>query len=131
MAKLLKTSFVVMMMGFAGAGPSLAQTLGSASAGQAVFADQCAGCHSNQPGVDGFGPSLAGVYGRMSGTAPLHVYSAAMKNAHVVWNAQNLNLFLQGPRKFVPGTAMPYAGLASAQARANVIAYLKSISPAG
>ncbi len=109
-------------------GSSLAQNTGTAAAGWVVFKNQCAGCHSNQVGVDQFGPSLAGVYGRMSGTAPLHRYSAAMKSAHIVWDAQSLNKFLENPRADIYGTTMPYRGLASATERANVIAYLKSIS---
>lgn len=29
--------------------------------GQDIFQAQCSACHSNQPGVNGIGPSLAGV----------------------------------------------------------------------
>ncbi|MDD2876679.1 MAG: c-type cytochrome [Acidiphilium sp.] len=106
-----------------------AQTMGNAAMGKQVYLHQCSGCHSNKPGVDRFGPTLAGVYGRMSGSAPLHHYSAAMKAAHIIWNNKTLNLFLQNPRDYVRGTVMPYRGLRSARARLNVIAYLKSISP--
>ena len=126
---MLKPAAFTLALGWLGVSPSLGQTPPSAQAGHVVFEDQCAGCHSNQPGVDRFGPSLAGVYGRTSGTAPLHVYSPAMKAAHVVWNAKNLNMFLQHPHHFMPGTIMPYSGLASGRARTDVIAYLKSISP--
>lgn len=99
------------------------------AAGYAVYRGQCSDCHSNKPGMDRFGPTLAGVYGRMAGTAPRHRYSKAMSDAHIVWNATTLNAFLRHPRADMPGTIMPYSGLASAAARANVIAYLKSISP--
>ncbi|HXE03450.1 MAG TPA: c-type cytochrome, partial [Methyloceanibacter sp.] len=33
------------------------------SAGQEIYQAQCSACHSNQPGVNGIGPSLAGVAG--------------------------------------------------------------------
>ncbi len=125
---MLRLAVFTLVLGGLGASPGLAQTAASVQAGHAVFEDQCAGCHSNQAGVDRFGPTLAGIYGRTSGTAPLHVYSPAMKSAHVVWDAKNLNGFLENPRRFMPGTIMPYSGLASGRARADVIAYLKSIS---
>ena len=36
-------------------------------AGQEIYQAQCSACHSNQPGVNGIGPSLAGVAGRKAG----------------------------------------------------------------
>ncbi|HQT88962.1 MAG TPA: c-type cytochrome [Acidiphilium sp.] len=102
---------------------------GNVAAGKLVYLHQCSGCHSNLPGMDRFGPTLAGVYGRKAGTAPLHRYSAAMKASKVVWNATTLNGFLTNPHAYMPGTIMPYSGLKSPTMRANVIAYLKSISP--
>jgi cytochrome c len=100
-----------------------------AAAGHGVYERQCSDCHGNQPGVDRFGPTLAGVYGRMAGTASRHRYSKAMADAHIVWNADTLDAFLKNPRADMRGTIMPYRGLVSATARAEVIAYLKSISP--
>ena len=41
---------------------------GDATAGKTVFENQCASCHSAEAGKQGFGPSLAGVMGRQSGT---------------------------------------------------------------
>jgi cytochrome c len=45
--------------------PTYAQ--GDAVAGEKIFA-HCAPCHSNKPGENKFGPSLAGVFGRKIGT---------------------------------------------------------------
>ena len=45
--------------------PAYAQ--GDAAAGEKIFA-HCAPCHSNKPGENKFGPSLAGMLGRNSGT---------------------------------------------------------------
>ena len=47
---------------------------------------QCAACHSTQPGQNKIGPSLAGVFGRTSGSVPGYNYSAALKNAHLTWD---------------------------------------------
>ena len=41
---------------------------GDAVAGKTAFENQCASCHSTEPGKQGFGPSLAAVIGRRSGT---------------------------------------------------------------
>lgn len=38
--------------------------------GQKQFETQCAASHSVKPGIDGFGPSLAGVVGKAAGKAP-------------------------------------------------------------
>jgi len=56
---------------------------------------------------------------------PGYAYSEAMKNSGIVWSEETLDRFLQGPRRMVPGTKMTYAGVAEAQDRADLIAYLK------
>ena len=44
--------------------------------GEKAFESQCASCHTVKHGVNGFGPSLAGVVGRPAGKAPGYQYSA-------------------------------------------------------
>src|SRR4030095_16031481 len=51
---------------------------GNAIAGKTVFENQCASCHSTEPGKQGFGPSLAAIMGRQSGTVPGYNYTHAM-----------------------------------------------------
>jgi cytochrome c len=75
------------------------------AAGQQVFAE-CSGCHATAPGVNKFGPSLAGVVGRQSGTAAAYDYSSAMKNANITWDDDTLDKILAGPAGFVHGTKM-------------------------
>jgi cytochrome c len=53
--------------------PLTAYAQGDAAAGEKVFA-HCVPCHSNKPGENKFGPSLAGVFGRKSGTEPGYNY---------------------------------------------------------
>jgi cytochrome c2 len=48
------------------AGPALAGD--NVGMGQEIYQAQCSACHSNQPGVNGIGPSLAGVAGRKAGS---------------------------------------------------------------
>ena len=103
---------------------SLSTTAAAAPSGAADFASHCAGCHSLQPGKNGVGPSLAGVYGRTSGGAPGYSYSHALQNAHLVWNDQDLEKFLQNPSSVAPGTKM-FVSVPDAATRQQIIAYLK------
>jgi cytochrome c2 len=43
---------------------------GDSAAGQQFFATHCGACHATEPGMNKIGPSLAGVVGRKSGSAP-------------------------------------------------------------
>jgi cytochrome c len=52
-----------------------------------------------------------------------------MKGAEFVWDKENLDRFISDPDAVVPGNKMkPYGGLASAEARAKVIAFLASLT---
>ena len=59
---------------------------GDAGAGKVVFANQCAACHTTEVGKNGFGPSLAAVVGRKSGSLAGFTYSPAMAQAGLVWD---------------------------------------------
>lgn len=98
-----------------------------ASDGKKLFTMQCSTCHAVQPGTNGVGPSLAGVYGRSAGTLPGFNYSPALKNSGLTWNDDTLDAWLSNPLKDVPGTHMFFPGLADAAQREAVIAYLKTL----
>ncbi len=106
--------------------PAQAQDI---AAGRAAFV-QCAACHSID-GSNGTGPSLQGVAGRKAGSFPGFEYSRAMKANATVWDAASLNAYLSDPHGMVPGNLMPFAGLADASQRANLVAYLLSLPPRG
>jgi cytochrome c len=122
---MLSTRIVgALVLALLAAGPALGE--GTASKGQQVFQDNCAGCHVlTGPGFSG--PALAGVYGRKAGTADFQ-YSDVMKKSGIVWDDANLHAFLTDPSKLVPGTAM-YFNVTDPQQRDDVVAYLKSLSP--
>ena len=101
---------------------------GSVSAGKNVYANECAMCHSNQPGGQGIGPSLAGVYGKPAASQAGYDYSPALKSAHLTWNNATLDKFLAAPQATVPDTKMPFEGLINAGQRIDIIAYLESIA---
>jgi len=113
------------------AGISLAWSASAAApVGTPTAADftRCAGCHSTQAGQNKVGPSLAGVFDRTSGSVPGYSYSAALKNAHLTWDEQTLDKFLQNPTGLVHGTKM-FASVPDSDMRQRVIAYLKSLQP--
>lgn len=96
------------------------------AAGKKVF-NKCAVCHSPVAGKNNVGPSLFGVVGRKSASAPGYNYSDALKASNKTWDAATLDAWLTGPQKLVPGTKMTFPGLPNADDRANVIAYLATL----
>ena len=104
---------------------------GDADAGAQVFGT-CAACHTLEPGVHRTGPSLAGVFGRAAGTAGgFQRYSEALRSADLVWREDTLDGFLADPQTFLPGNRMTFRGINDAQARADLIAYLRTTTTAG
>jgi cytochrome c len=108
-------------------GVKLASYTGDAAKGQTDFVT-CQTCHSGDAGVNKIGPSLHGVVGRHSGSVPGYTYSDANKNSGIVWTPEKLFQYLEAPQRVVPGTKMSFAGFSDPQTRADVIAYLKTIS---
>ncbi|MGT2514311.1 c-type cytochrome [Sphingomonas panni] len=94
--------------------------------GAEVF-KKCAACHTvNQGGANGIGPNLWGVIGKQHGHLAGFAYSTALTGIPGNWDFDAMNAWLTSPRKYAPGTKMTFAGLGSAEDRANVIAYLNS-----
>lgn len=94
--------------------------------GEAVFA-KCAACHTiNSGGANGIGPNLFGALGKAHGHVPGFAYSAALKGVAGNWDFEGMNAWLTSPRKYAPGTKMSFAGLGSAEDRANLIVYMNS-----
>src|SRR5215475_2718148 len=109
-------------------GSSTTSAAGDAAAGQQVFATRCSVCHATEVDVKKFGPSLAGVFGRKSGTETGYEYSSALKAASITWDEKTLDRYIENPPADVPGTKMPVT-FPDNDARQNVIAYLKTLKP--
>lgn len=129
MMKRIVTSALAAAAMAASAGPAFAAA--NAAKGKSLFQAQCAACHSVQKGQNGIGPSLYGVYGQPAAAAPGYQFSSAMKSSHITWTKSALDKFLANPQKDVPGTKMPYMGMANAADRQDVIAYLATLGPGG
>ena len=100
---------------------------GDAARGEARFED-CAACHRLDAGANNVGPSLHGIFARKAGEIADFRYSPAMKRSGIVWTPETLGQFIADPQAMVPGNRMPYAGLANAGDRADLIAYLTKAS---
>ncbi|MDF1634337.1 cytochrome c family protein [Mycoplana sp. MJR14] len=102
-----------------------------AGAGEAVF-KKCQACHSGEKGgPNKVGPDLWDIVNRPVGAHEGFSYSAGMKTfaeGGKVWDFDHLNHFLMAPKKYVAGTAMGFAGLKKDDERANLIAYLRTLS---
>lgn len=105
------------------------ETVASASApsGEPSAFSQCKACHSVQPGVNGIGPTLAGIYEAPVGNVPGFDYSPAMAAMETNWDEAALDAYLDNPRAYVPGTKMAYVGLKDETKRREVVEYLKTL----
>jgi cytochrome c len=100
--------------------------------GAAIF-KKCQACHSGEKGgPNKVGPDLWDVIDRPVAAHEGFAYSAALKEfskgGTEKWTYDNINHFIASPKKFVKGTAMGFAGLPKDEDRANVIAYLRTLS---
>jgi cytochrome c len=98
---------------------------GDAARGEAKFGD-CAACHKLEAGANNVGPSLHGIFARKAGEIADFRYSPAMKRSEISWTPETLDKFISDPQSLVPANRMPYAGMASAADRADLIAYLQN-----
>lgn len=97
---------------------------GDIKKGKKVF-NKCKACHALKAGKKKVGPSLHGVIGRAAGSESYYKYSKAMKASGINWTEENLDKYLQAPKKFIPKNKMPFGGLKKQKDRANVIAYIR------
>ena len=102
-----------------------------AAAGQNV-AKKCQSCHNFAQGAGNkTGPELYDVVGRLEGSHEGFAYSAVLlehKAAGDVWSYENLNAFLLAPKEYAPGTKMNFSGLKNDKERADIIAYMATLS---
>jgi len=99
-----------------------------ADAGE-TSAKKCQTCHTfTKGGPNRVGPNLWGVVNRPKASEAGFNYSAALKAKGGNWTIDDLNQFITNPKGFVPGTAMSFAGVSKGSERADIIAYLNTLS---
>jgi len=99
-------------------------------AGAAKAKVQCGVCHTfDKGGPNRVGPNLYEVLGEPIGEGRGFSFSAAL-SAHKgeKWSVDDLNKWLFDPKAFAPGTKMLFKGFANAKDRADVIAFLNTLS---
>lgn len=109
-------------------GPLLANA--SVDNGRQLAQRLCASCHSfNEGGRNGVGPNLWNIVGSGHAQVAGFNYSAANRAlADKPWTFEALNEFIAAPARAMPGTRMAFAGVANAQQRADIIAFLRANS---
>jgi cytochrome c len=89
----------------------------------------CQACHNFEKGAGAkVGPPLFGVVDRPKGSVAGFSYSDGMKAKGGNWTFEDLNTFITDPKAFVTGTKMAFAGEKDAHKRADIIAYLRTLS---
>ncbi len=89
----------------------------------------CQACHNFEKGAGAkIGPPLYGVVDRPKGTVAGFDYSAGLKAKGGAWDYADIDQFLTNPKGYITGTKMGYAGEAEANKRADILAYLRSLS---
>ncbi|CAO4177607.1 c-type cytochrome [Methylorubrum populi] len=89
----------------------------------------CQACHSfEKGGPNKVGPDLWDIVERQKAHHEGFDYSAGLKEKGGAWTYEDLDHFLENPKGYVKGTKMAFAGISSPTERANVIAYLRTLS---
>jgi len=101
-----------------------------ATAGERIMNAKCGSCHKwNEGGANGTGPVIYGIMGADIADVSGFQYSAVLNEKEGTWDYENMNAFLENPSGWAPGTKMTFAGLRKGSDRADVLAFLETISP--
>jgi cytochrome c len=98
-------------------------------AGQKVLR-KCTSCHTvDEGGANRIGPNLWNLVDRPIASAEGYSYSKGLQaKSGEGWSYEHLDGFLAKPKDWAPGTKMSFAGIKKIEDRANLIAYLRSLS---
>ena len=89
----------------------------------------CTACHIfDKSGANKVGPGLWGVVDRPIASHEGFAYSDSLKGKGGKWDYASLDHFIEAPKGFASGTKMAYGGEKDPAKRADIIAYLRSLS---
>jgi len=92
---------------------------------------KCKSCHDlTDKRKDGIGPALWDIVEADKGANGKFKYSSAMAGKGGKWTYEDLDAFIASPKGFVEGTKMTFPGIKNGKERADLIAYLRSLSNA-
>ncbi len=92
---------------------------------------RCTSCHTfEKGGPNRVGPNQWAIVGSKFAHKEDYAYSDALKALHEtkVWGFQEMSDFLENPKKYLPGNKMAFAGIKKPEDRANLIAYINTLS---
>lgn len=99
--------------------------------GKKLFLGGCSGCHDGTAKMrNARGPHLWNIVGRPKASIPTLKYSQALKEMGGAWDYEELNRFIADPMRVLPGTDMEAHGYQKLEDRADLIAYLRTLSDA-
>ncbi len=92
-------------------------------------AETCLNCHRSDAETGGYvGANFWGLIGRPVASHPAYTYSDAIRAVGTVWDFETLNRFVARPSEVAPGTRMVSAGIPDARDRADLIAWIRTLS---
>jgi len=92
---------------------------------------KCKSCHDlTAKKKRGIGPPLWDIVQAGKASNGKFKYSSALSGVGGKWSYEDLDAFLDSPKGFMKGTKMAFPGVKKAKDRANLIAFLRSLSDA-
>ncbi len=109
--------------------PAVAELVAAADTEKGAKAfSKCKACHKLEEGKNGVGPSLFAIVDSDIAAVAGFKYTGSLTGLEGNWTIEALDAFLTSPKKYAPGTKMTFKGLKKPTDRANLIAYLQTIS---
>jgi cytochrome c len=94
-------------------------------------AKACGACHDfTKGGPNKVGPNLWDIVERPRGGHEGYKYSEPMASKKDPWTYESLSAYLADPKGYIPGNKMAFGGIKNDAKRADLIAYLASLSDA-